>query len=148
MMKQQNLKKWITFTLRWGIAVLGIWWVVRSTPFRDRLLLVDPQNQIVSARVLNEPAEGDQRFEIIDAAGHKKTIERSTVWTQPDKASVRLDKGRDVKKAKLLAIRPGARHDVGAPPAELLIVDPDTGKHARITPDRVAGGYHVNVPYP
>ena len=148
MMKHPKFKKWTTFTLRWGIAVLGIWWVVSKTPFRDRLLLVDPQNQIVSVRVLNEPAEHDPRFEIIDSAGHKETIKRSTVWTKPDKGSVSLGSPRDEKKAKLLAIRPGEGHEIGAPPAELLIVDPDTGKNRRITPDLVAGGYHVNVPYP
>jgi uncharacterized protein (TIRG00374 family) len=151
MMQHQKAKKWITFTLRWGIAALGIWWVLAKTPFRDRLLLVEG-DQIFQVQVLNEPPEDAQQFEVVidPNSGKRAIVNRADVWTQPDARSVKLvgSDPREAKSVKLLAIRPGAHHEAGAPPAELLGTSPDTGKPMRIVPDQVLGGYHVRVPYP
>jgi hypothetical protein len=98
--------------------------------------------------VLHKPLEDAASFDIIDHTGHERIVDRSNVWTQPDRRSVMLGSGRDLKKVRLLAIRPGAHHEANSPPVELLINDPDTGKNARISPDLVAGGYRVTVPYP
>ncbi|MDB5354872.1 MAG: hypothetical protein JWN24_1325 [Phycisphaerales bacterium] len=149
-MKKQA-KKWLTFTLRWGIAVAGIVWVLAKTPFRDQLTLLEPGNKLVQARVLHDPPESSQSFEIIDPNTRKpRFVPRNEVWTQPDGRSIRLrEPSGPAKKAKLLAIRPGDRLAVGESPAELLVLPADSHDPQRITPDRILGGYKIEgVPYP
>ncbi len=36
-----RVKKWASFIVRWGIAVVGITWVLNNTSFHDRLLMID-----------------------------------------------------------------------------------------------------------
>ncbi|HET6249317.1 MAG TPA: lysylphosphatidylglycerol synthase transmembrane domain-containing protein [Tepidisphaeraceae bacterium] len=153
MSKHPKARKWITFFLRWGIAIAGIAWVLAKTPFRDRVLLVNSSSELMSARVLHEPAESAEKFEVIDPQTREaEIVNRADIWTQPDRRSVAVDfsgnNPRGPQDAKLLAIRPGAHHDIGAPPAELLVTNPNTGKPTRISPDKVPGGYYLRIPYP
>ncbi len=146
---KHKARKWLTFSLRWGIAIAGIAWVLSKTPFHDELLYVTADNRLVQLQALHEPSEDAAQFEVYNrATGVTSTIPRADVWTQPDNRSVRLKADRKAPKAKLLAIRPGAHHTPGEAPAELLILDPATSKPTRITPARIPGGYHVRVPYP
>src|SRR6185437_1612920 len=146
---KHKARKWFTFSIRWGIAIAGIWWVLSKTPFHDQLIFVAGNGKLVRAQVLNEPAEDAPQFKVYDkATGTTQTIARSHVWTQPDESSVKAELEGKLQKAKLLAIRPGAHHTPGEAPAELLVADPSTGKPVRITPAQIPGGYHVRVPYP
>jgi len=145
----QNAKKWLTFSVRWGVAVAGIAFVLYKTPFHDRILLVTDQ-KLVEVSVLNQPAENAEQFTILDPTTHlEATIPREQVWTQPDVTTVRVKTADgEAHKFKVLAIRPGG-HDVGdSQPAELLVKYPKTGEVMRIPPSRVPGGYTVRVPYP
>jgi hypothetical protein len=148
---QKRSKKIITFCLRWGIAVAGIWWVLANTSFQDRLLTVDKDNHLVAMTVVNAPQDDAARFQVRDknAPGHHRMpIQRDQVWTRPPIASAKITEDGKVVSAKVLAIRPGPHLEKGGTPAELLIRDPKTGQPARITPERVEGGYRVPVPYP
>lgn len=144
----QTAKKWLTFTLRWGVAVAGICYVLAQTPFHDRLLMLDSKGQLVSARVLNEPAEDAGVFQIIDPeTGKTASIARSDVWTRPDKGTVHIRFHGIARKVKLLAIRPSPKsyRESAVAPAELLVINPETGKPMRIPPPPSFG---VGVPYP
>jgi len=145
----QQVKKWITFVIRWGIAAAGIAIVLAKTPFHDQLLLLSADNELVHVSVLNDPPEDASQFTIYNPATHAtQTIAREDVWTQPDNPRVRIRRGSEAHAFKLLAIRPGAHHEVNAPPAELLVRDPHTDKPIRVAPSEVPGGYYVRVPYP
>ena len=62
----QKAKKWLTFTVRWGIAVAGIWYVLAQTPFHDELLIYPPNHHhLMRVRVLDEPSENAETFRVI-----------------------------------------------------------------------------------
>src|SRR5665213_1237034 len=145
-MMKQKARKWITFTLRWGIAVAGIWWVLAKTPFTDKLTLVRANNTIQRVDVLNDPPEDAPAFQVKNPGGQKTwSVARDAVWTQPDRSSVHIHLDGKNEKVKLLAIRPGGHYSPGEAPAELLVRDPSTGRQLRIAPPP---GYTVRVPYP
>ncbi|HZK80521.1 MAG TPA: hypothetical protein VFC46_05620, partial [Humisphaera sp.] len=147
----QKAKKWLTFTVRWGIAVAGIWYVLAQTPFHDELLIYPPNHHhLMRVRVLDEPSENAETFRVIadPKTGVIENIPRQDVWTRPDNKSVKLNIDGTLKKVKLLAIRPGLHHEMGDMPAELLVINPDTGKPMKVSPTAAPGGYKVRVPYP
>ena len=39
---KKNAKKWLKFALRYGIAVIGVYLVVKNIAFRDRVIVLDP----------------------------------------------------------------------------------------------------------
>jgi uncharacterized protein (TIRG00374 family) len=143
-MKQQ-LKKWTKFTLRWGIAVFGIWYVLAKTSFHDRVVIVDQENQPVAVRVVEGTHESDPIFKPVQG----QPIPRDAVWTSPDRSSVQIvEPDGKVKKAKLLAVHPAVNQQPNQPPAELLIQDPESGKRLKVEPSQVEGGFKVQVPHP
>ena len=61
--RKQKLKRWLTFAVRWGIAVAGIYIVLANISFYDRVQVLDPAtNAIHKLRVLNNAAESDSQF--------------------------------------------------------------------------------------
>jgi hypothetical protein len=144
-------KKWLLFVLRWGVAVAGIWWVLASVSFQDRVRIVDANNQLRAVPVAHSPHEDWIKFEIRDknALPGGDSISRDQLWTQPDVPTVKITGASGaIESAKVLAIRPGFHLEKGGTPAELLIRDPHTKRPIRIEPSRVVGGYRVPVPYP
>jgi len=155
-------KKTVTFILRWGIAVAGVWYVLAKTNVQDRVLIVDAQNQPRAVQVLNDAKETDARFQIYDpdASPHERWVARNEVWIKPDGSTFKLrEADGKSKKVKLLAVLPGeepqaatspdmrasaAAESLPPPPAELDVsID---GKAQRIDP--AAGEYSATVPYP
>jgi uncharacterized protein (TIRG00374 family) len=146
----KTAKKWITFTIRWGVAVAGIWYVLAQTPFHDELLIYpEGHHHLARVRVLDEPAENAQTFRVIadPKTGLVENIPRGDVWTRPDTNSVVIEQNGEKKSVKLLAIRPGVHYERGAMPAELLVTNPTTGKPMRVPPTQ-APDYKVGTPYP
>jgi hypothetical protein len=148
-MMKHSVRKWSTFTLRWGIAVVGIWWVLSKTPFHDELMYINGNGELSRAQVLGQPPEASGQFQIVDTlTGTTRSIDRQEVWTKAGEKSVRVKQGDKWQKVKVLAIRPGAHLADNGAPAELLITDPVTDKPVKIAPDQVRGGYKVRVAYP
>ena len=50
-------KKWGLFGLRWGIAILGIWWVVSKISLDDEAVVMDASQQLVAVQVVREVPE-------------------------------------------------------------------------------------------
>ena len=65
--KKQQLKKWLTFSLRWGIAVVGIWWVLSQITWRDRVTLLDASNRPHMVRLADFPPFDAAEFHVYDA---------------------------------------------------------------------------------
>ena len=49
------------FALRWGIAIVGVWWVVSNMSLRDKVWVLDEAN-IPHVATLAEPAGEDEDF--------------------------------------------------------------------------------------
>src|SRR5687768_11231208 len=107
--------KWAKFVLRWGIAVVGIWWVVSQINFRDRVWILDQKNYPVAAKLSAYADRGDQSavFEIYDpVTAQPRTISRREVVNLPDQKELKLSWSNPAatqpvdaeKQGKLLAL--------------------------------------------
>jgi hypothetical protein len=144
-MKQQ-IKKWAKFTVRWSIAVVGIWYVLARTSFHDRVFVLGKDNVPVAIRIAPGAHESDPEFKRADG---QPAISRDAVWTSPDRATVQIPgKDGNWEKAKLLDIHAAPDQQPNQAPTQLLIQDPSTGKPKIIAPSQVKDGYKVQVPHP
>ena len=149
----QRSKQWLKFFLRWGIAVIGVGYVVWNISINDRAIVLDPQTQLpVYVQVVQEPDDEAPLIEVIgrDEAGNRLSqfISHSDIWVPPDRSSVTVQGPQIKTKYKLLAIKPGDSHTIDSIPSELLVKNPETGNGMRLQPDDVLGGFKVAVPYP
>jgi uncharacterized protein (TIRG00374 family) len=139
-------KRRLSAVLRWGIAIIGITYVLWNMRFHDRVRLLNPDGQIGEVRVWNDATDGDASFTIADGSAH---VTRSQLWTLPDRKVVELsDPGRPgrVKKLTLLAVRPGDR--LPGPAVELWVEDPDTKQRSTLDPAALAPDEQPVVTYP
>lgn len=144
-------KKWIKFSVRWGIAVGGILWVLLNISFRDRVLLLDRQTLIpYHAHVLGEANDTDSAFRVehwSNDGGERhwmsRQVNRDDLWTRPDLkyAQVRLENGQP-HKLELLAAQPAdaqpADGDTDRAAKAIIAKDPATGQVSRVRPDQLA----------
>src|SRR5579863_7071478 len=145
-----NYKKWSKFVLRWGIAVLGISWVLAKTSFHDHVLVLDKKDQATPVRIEDGESNVASQFWAFYDGKREYPIARANVWTPPgDQRSVpiALPDGKK-ENAKVLAIHQFPDQQRNQPPSELLVQDPRTGKPWVIKPSQVIGGYTVRVVYP
>ena len=64
-------KHWLKFSIRWGIAVVGITWVLWSITFRDRVTVLTAGTNLPQyAQVLDNAGEDQASVEGGAAAGH------------------------------------------------------------------------------
>src|SRR5215218_1304431 len=96
----QRVKKWLTFVLRWGIAVVGIWWVISQITWRDRVTILNPNNRPAEVRLADNQPLDAREFKLIDG----RTVDRFTLVSLPDTKKVTLG-------------------PAGGPTAELLALD-------------------------
>lgn len=145
-----TIRKWLKFSIRWGIAVAGIWYVLAHINLSDRVMILNPADRRpVWAKVVGNAAEQQAEYQIITPGGTELTIQREELWTQADERSVKV-RGPDgaVHQVELLAMKPRDPGVKDIPPALLLVEDPETGNGVIIDPDEVVGGYTIRVPYP
>ncbi len=140
-------KKWLKFSIRWGIAVAGIWYVLANINLWDRVMVIDPATgRAVYQRVLNNPTDDAAVFTARVGEGQTQPIKRDEVWTPADRKKVRLvDQDREVK---VIAMKPAVAGVAGIAPERLLVDIPDQERPAQVGPGEVEGGYVIQVPYP
>lgn len=146
-----NYRKWLKFTLRWGIAVLGIAWVLARTSFHDHVLLLD--RNLVPQQVRVEdgaPPDAREFWHFYGGRRQPVPIPREQVWTPAgDRRTVPIANANGQKvNAKVLAVHPAPNQQPKHPPAEILVEDPATRAPRIIKPSDVIGGYTVRVAYP
>src|SRR5688572_29419265 len=93
-----QVKRWVKFVQRWGIAVVGIWWVLSNISLYDRVMVLGPNNVPVAARVVGtapERMEGRTRVTVIDPnTGQRVEKSRADLVNKPDRETVTLANGQ------------------------------------------------------
>jgi uncharacterized protein (TIRG00374 family) len=146
--RKPPLKRWLTFLLRWGIAVVGIGWVISQITWRDRVTLLDANNRPVEKRLADNQSPDAAEFTLLD--GH--TVSRSELVSKPDAKRVTLVTGEqvdllaldltsDLKSVKRFLIVP-AGGTAGAP-GQWVGAD-HVVKWSKANPH----GYQLKVPHP
>jgi uncharacterized membrane protein YbhN (UPF0104 family) len=142
---KKHLRKSASFVVRWGIAVVGIWWVISNMSIADHALILGPDNRPVQVEVLKQMASGEC---LVQTNEGPKTVGEHDIINAPDRKIVKV-KGKDgqVREESLLGMDlsgTSARPDV----ARLLIADSADGPARWIAPSEVAGGFQLKVPNP
>jgi len=141
-------RKWITFSVRWGIAVAGIWWVIANMSLRDRVTILDGQNHPVEVLLAESATEDSASFVIMDGeTGARRVISRREVVNRPERESIQIEirTPQGVRKTTLLALN---LSESLQRVRRLLVSDEATGKGVWIEPEEVVGGYQLRVPHP
>ena len=137
-------KRLILAVLRWGIAVVGITYVLWNIPLNDRVRVLGPNLELQDVRVWHNATDADAVFTVGDGTVQKP---RSELWTLPSLKTVELaEPSGGKKKWKLIAARPAESNP--QTPAELLVEDPATKQRARVDPARVVSADHPAITFP
>lgn len=133
----QKRKKWLTFSLRWGIAVIGIWWVLSQITWRDRVTTLNALNRPVSQRLAGTPPLNAQQFTLLDG----QTVNRSELISLPDQKTVILP---DKSTAELLGLHlsPDLKR------VNRLLIAPTTNAPGQWITPALVPGYTLKVPHP
>ena len=150
--KKKGLKHWALFTLRWGIAVVGVVWVVSKMTLHDQALVVldarTNRPQMVSLR--ESVPEDAEIFKVVDPANTSKTIEvnRANVWNAPDAKKVNRIVAGGTKPVWLLGVDLVGKLNMHPQPVRFLVADDPTTGSAQIISASEVEDYAVHVPYP
>jgi uncharacterized protein (TIRG00374 family) len=131
------------FVLRWGIAVLGIWYVISRMTWNSRVLAILPGDTRPTSVVLAQPAQEDSPiFVVIDPSGKQISLPHSAIVNAPDKTNlkVQIDRATDYVLAVDLA------SDLHSAKNLLIATTPD-GPGVWV-PASTALDYKVTVPHP
>ena len=137
---KKRRKKWLTFALRWGVAVVGIGWVLSQITWRDRVTLLDANYRPVEERLEDGQPLDAQQFTLL---GGRK-VDRSELVSKPDAKKVTLVTPAGPVEAELLAqdLSPDLKRV-----NRLLIANPPGSPGTWITPAQTRG-YQLKVPHP
>jgi hypothetical protein len=92
---KQAAKRWGLFGLRWGIAIVGIWWVVSKISLDDEAVVMDANQQLVAVEVVREVPETETVLVREEATGIEREVRRAQIQTRPGVRS--LVRGADGK---------------------------------------------------
>lgn len=134
--------------LRWGIAIVGIWWVLSQISFSDKVLVAQPEDiaQPVAQMSLAAPdaTENDADYHVVG----RKPVPHDQVLSKPDRKNQQLqfhDAAGDKQTGKLLGfdLTETAPHQ-----ARRYFVQVAGDKAQWITPSQLITPYELKVPYP
>jgi hypothetical protein len=135
------------FLVRWGIAVIGIWWVISKMSWHDHVWAILPGNTMPTkdVRVANEYAtDASNYFDVIDPrTGKQITISRGDVVNEPDRANYRIFGNGQVSYIVGVDLSP----DLKTVRRLLLAPKPD-GPAAMWEPASDYPNYEITVPHP
>jgi uncharacterized protein (TIRG00374 family) len=140
---KSNTKKLILTTLRWCIAIGGIYWVISNISLHDRAQLLNSHNVPVTVTLKATP--NDNGFDSVVVASpiaYAGEHPRSELVNKPDLKTVTL---LDGTQDKLLGTK---LSDDLKTCSSLLVLNTATGNGDWISPDAVKGGYVIHTPYP
>lgn len=149
--RKQPVRKRLTFAVRWGIAIAGITLVLWNISFHDRVRMLDEAtNTIHKVRVLDDARDSDLEFRIATGDGRPpEVIGREQLWVRPDRKSVAVRTASgEVRKLKLLAVRPGDAVGGGRTVRQLLVDDPDADRGLIVQPSALVGVRDLTVSSP
>jgi len=143
-----SVKKWVKFSIRWGIAIFGIAYVISNLTLRDHALMTGanglPRDVVIH---VHSAPDGTTDLIVTDPdTGEARSVTPDELLNRPDVKHVTLKETN--AHATLLAL--SLQEDLRGPsrPDYLMVMDPGTQRPRWITPEQVSGGYSVQVPYP
>jgi glycosyltransferase 2 family protein len=144
----KKLRKVASFTIRWGIAVVGIWLVVSKMSMDDRTLVADARLRPQSMIVVRQTASGAYLLED-PHTGRTQEYPVDQLLSKPDREKVKVkeDDGR-LHEVSLLAIETAGDNERQPTTRYLIVADSPDGPGREITPDKVGGGFAIEMPYP
>ncbi|HTL27603.1 MAG TPA: lysylphosphatidylglycerol synthase transmembrane domain-containing protein [Tepidisphaeraceae bacterium] len=105
--RKSRAKKWLTFLLRWGIAVAGIWYVLSNISWSDRVIIQSKVDGWPVACKLASPADDNaDRFQIIDESGAMRWVDRNEVVAKADPVRIKVRENGAVATYDVLAQKP------------------------------------------
>src|SRR5947207_1776854 len=141
---REATKKWTKFTLRWGIAVVGIFLVLRATAFFDTVHIIGPGNRPIAAKLAEEVPDHFTAARIVDpTTGQTKVVSRDELVNMPDSKWVEVIEPTRVQRRKLLAL--DLTDNLKA--VRRFLVEGAGGNGEWVAPDRVLN-YNLGVPHP
>jgi uncharacterized protein (TIRG00374 family) len=151
---QPAVKKWLKFTLRWGIAVVGVWFVVKNISLHDTVRMQDPADGRPVTVRLAEPARSeDQQFVVYDPHDSTQTLsvprEKLVARSQFDRLQILTEDGSK-KTVDVLGLKVPADPETRVNHWPLLVSEPRSllqrflgrmeGAAWTVSPLRVVGG--------
>lgn len=149
--RKQKFKKWLTFAVRWGIAIAGIGLVLWNISFHDRVQVVDPAtNTLQKLRLLTDAGETEFQFLVMpEEGGSARVVSRDKLWVRPDRKHVKVRLGNRVVKTRLWAVKPGDTTGAGRAVEKLLVKDPDTDDRGLVVePSQLVDAERLTVTSP
>src|SRR5262245_47316804 len=137
--RRRSAKRWLLFALRWGIAIVGIYWVIANISLHDRILVADPRDGWpMSIRLPDDPAK------------------RTDLMARTDRQKVTVNEDGQHKTYAVLALTVTSDPDrahwpiVVAPPRNLWqrYWNIHNAPAKTVSPADVVGSWSVDVPYP
>jgi len=145
---RQSARQWVLFILRWGIAAVGIIWVLGQMSFRDYALVLDEDNRPVRAVVTSLASEDASSYEILDPhTGQRRVVSAARVVNPPQRPgeTVQIVTAEGRQTVQLLAL--DLDRDLTRV-RRLLVASPVDGTGQWVVPERIVGGYVLGVPRP
>jgi len=149
-------KKWLSFTLRWGIAVVGVYWVIANISWSDRVLVAGSGGWPMSVKLAAPTSDNAPVFPIVDADGKTKVVPRTDLIARADRPKVVLKRNGVDETFAVLGLKVSADPDrshwplVVAPPRNVWdrYWDVHNAPAIVVTPEEVVGPYSAVVEYP
>jgi uncharacterized protein (TIRG00374 family) len=149
--RRSSLRKWLLFTLRWGIAVLGITYVVWNINLDDHVWVIDDAtSRPVLVALADQPNNSEHAFPIRikpnQLASPETLVPRDHVLTRADRKTVL----RDSDGAKLYVLGLGEMRQAGDAfePSRVFVSDSAKGKGFWLSPTAIRGGFTSEVEFP
>lgn len=144
---RKRLRKIASLTFRWGIAIVGIWWVVSQMSITDHALIMAQGNRPQEVTVTGSLP--GNRYQIKDPnTGELRIVEYGELLNRPDRKTVTLQREFRQIEVHLLAMEL-SEDQSGKPVVErLLVASAPEGEGWWVYPIEVAGGFDLKVPHP
>ncbi len=144
-MNKQKIIKILKFSARWGIAIVGVWYVLSRMSWHDQILGMLPgQKSMQVLRLAAVTNEASLQYPVIDPiSGGTIVLPRADTANAPDKDKLRVmegDKPQYVVGVDLSADLKTANR--------LLLADEPKGPLAHWAPVSAVTGYRVTIPHP
>ena len=155
--KKGGWKHWTLFALRWGVAVVGVYIVVKQMSLRDQawVILDHQSNRPVKVSLRESVGDGAAVFPIYEPVTDRAIdVPRADVVNEPDGKSVQIvDDNAEptaadkVRPVHLLALDLSGDINNKPKPTRFLVAD-DAVKPAYWVPAARVPHYQVHTPYP
>jgi uncharacterized protein (TIRG00374 family) len=151
--RKKGLKHWAMFGLRWGVAAVGVWLVVKNMSLHDRALVLLPgSDRPVNVALAGHEGEDALVFHVIDPDNSNRIIAvpRENVLNAPDASKVEWvqpGENRESRTMYLLGLKLAGDLNQNPTPVKLLIAEnPKTGPTMWIPPEQAPK--YSGVPHP